>query len=87
LVEKLDNKKIKAYFAYNEDGLLVERLRDIGVETFKINMRNPFDIKAAWELGRLCKKLGIELIHTQFLRENYIAILIQVSKSIDAIIV
>ncbi len=75
MVEKLDNKKIKAYFAYNEDGLLVERLRDIGVETFKINMRNPFDMKAAWELGRLCKKLEIELIHTQFLRENYIAIL------------
>ena len=32
-------------------------------------------MKAAWELGRLCKKLEIELIHTQFLRENYIAIL------------
>lgn len=38
-------------------------------------MRNPFDIKAAWKLNRLCKRLGIELIHTQFLRENYIAIL------------
>jgi len=75
LVEKLDNKKIKTYFAYNEEGLLVERLKAIGVETFQINMRNPFDMKAAWELSRLCKKLDIELIHTQFLRENYIAIL------------
>ncbi|HHV96995.1 MAG TPA: glycosyltransferase [Clostridiaceae bacterium] len=75
LIEKLNNKRIKAYFAYNEEGLLVERLKNIGVETFVIEMKNPFDVKAAFELSRLCKKLGIDLIHTQFLRENYIAIL------------
>lgn len=75
MVEKLNNKKIKAYFAYNEEGLLVERLKTMGVETFQVSMRNPFDIKAAWELSQLCKTLKIELIHTQFLRENYIAIL------------
>lgn len=55
--------------------MLVERVKNLGVETFKINMKNPFDMKAAFELSRLCKKLGIDLIHTQFLRENYIAIL------------
>lgn len=55
--------------------MLVERLKNIGVETFVIEMKNPFDVKAAFELSRLCKKLGIDLIHTQFLRENYIAIL------------
>ncbi|MCX7842075.1 MAG: glycosyltransferase [Clostridia bacterium] len=75
IIEKLDNKKIKAYFAYNEEGLLVERLQDLGVETHRITMRNPLDIAAAWKLSRLCRSLGIDLIHTQFLRENYIALI------------
>ena len=75
LIEKLNNKRIKAYFAYNEDGLLVERLRSIGVETYRIPMKNPFDIKAVIELNKLCRKLDIQLIHTQFLRENYISML------------
>lgn len=74
LVEKLNNKQIKAYFAYNEEGLLVDRMKALGVETFRIAMRNPFDMKAAWDLSRLCKRLGIDLIHTQYLRENYVAL-------------
>lgn len=75
LIEKLNYKKIKAYFAYNEYGLLVERLEALGVETFRIEMKNPFDLKAVRELSKLCKKLDIDLIHTQFLRENYISLL------------
>ena len=75
LIEKLNNERIKAYFAYNEYGLLVERLKNINVKTFQIGMSNPFDINAAFKLSQFCKKLDIDLIHTQFLRENYIAIL------------
>jgi len=75
LVEKLNNDKIKAYFAYNESGLLVDRMKELGVDTYRIVMRNPFDLKAVFELTKLCKKLDIDLIHTQFLRENYIALL------------
>lgn len=75
LIRKLNNDRIKAYFAYNEEGLLVERLKALGVETFRIAMRNRFDVKAAKELSSLCKRLEIDMIHTQFLRENYIAIL------------
>ncbi|MCX7749014.1 MAG: glycosyltransferase [Clostridia bacterium] len=73
LMEKLHNKKIKAALAYNEEGLLVERVKALGIETHQINMRNPFDIKAIFNLSSLCKKLQIDLIHTQYLRENYIA--------------
>jgi len=54
---------------------LVERLKELGIETYRIEMRNPFDIKAVFNLVKLCKKLDIDLIHTQFLRENYIAML------------
>lgn len=73
LVERLNNKQIKAYLAYNEEGLLVERMKALGVETFQIKMRNPFDFRAAWQLSRICKKHGIDIIHAQYLRENYIA--------------
>ena len=75
LISKLDNKRIKAYFVYNEEGLLVEKLKEKGVETFRIVMRNRFDLKAAREISVLCGKLSIDLIHTHYLRENYIALL------------
>lgn len=75
LVDRLHNKKIKAYLAFNEDGLLVEKMKIRGVQTFRIKMRNPFDIKAAIDLSKLCKRYDIDIIHTQFLRENYIAML------------
>jgi len=75
LIERLHNKKIKAYFAYNEEGPLVDRLRELGVEIYRIEMRNPYDLKAVREVNSLCRKLGIDLIHTQYLRENYISML------------
>ena len=75
LIESLNNKKTKAYFAYNVEGLLTERLKALGVETFQIKLRNRFDLIAAWQLSRLCKNLNIDIIHAQFLRENYIAML------------
>lgn len=73
LIKGLNNKEVKAYLAFCEEGLLVENLREMGIETFRIVMRHPFDLKAAWALSLLCKKLGIDIIHTQYLRENYIA--------------
>lgn len=75
LVNKLDNTKIKAYFAYNEPGLLADKLKAAGIETFQVTMRNPLDLKAAYGLAKLCKRLGIDVLHTHFLRENYIAVL------------
>jgi glycosyltransferase involved in cell wall biosynthesis len=77
LMEKLNGKKIKAYFAYNEEGLLAERVRELGIESCRIEMRSPYDLKAAKELAALCRKLEIDLVHTHFLRENYIAMLAQ----------
>jgi glycosyltransferase involved in cell wall biosynthesis len=74
VIEKLNGKEIKAYLAYNEEGLLCEKLKSMGIESFRIVMRNPFDLKAAFELSRLCRKHKIDLIHTQYLRENYIAL-------------
>ena len=75
LVESLNNKKIKAYLVYNGEGLLIDKLKALGVEAFRIKMRHPFDFIAVFKLRKLCVKLGIQIIHTHFLRENYIALL------------
>lgn len=75
LVEYLNGKRIEAYFAYNEGGLLVERMQELGVPVFRLEMCSRFDFRAARELAALCKKLGIDLIHCHYLRENYIAML------------
>lgn len=63
------------YFAYNEDGLLRERIDAAGIPTFKLEMKSRFDFSAAKRLARLCSDNDIEVIHTHFLRENYIALL------------
>ena len=75
LVEKLNGKHIKAFMAYNDGNMLIDTMNSMGVETYKISLHNPFDFVAAWKLAKLCKKNNIDLVHTQYLRENYIAII------------
>ena len=67
--------RVEPYFAYNESGLLVERMEGMGVPTRRIPMDSRFDLKAAKALAQLCKEWGIDVIHCHFLRENYIALL------------
>lgn len=67
--------RVEPYFAYNEGGLLVERLEAMGVPTRQLTMRSRFDFKAARELAKLCQEWDIDLIHCHYLRENYIAML------------
>ena len=63
------------FLLYNEHGLLVEQMEGLGIDTSQIPMANPLDINAAKKLAQYCKSKQIDLIHTQFARENYIAIL------------
>jgi glycosyltransferase involved in cell wall biosynthesis len=74
LVKRLTGK-IQAYFAYNQSAGLEVTLEKMNIKTFKIRMSNRFDLKAAWELSLLCKSLNIDIVHTHYLRENYIALL------------
>lgn len=67
--------KIQPYFAYNVEGLLVERLEAMGVPTRQIPMNSRFDRKAAKALATLCGEWDIDVIHCHYLRENYIALL------------
>ena len=60
---------------FNVDGPLVEKVRAMGVPVFQLSMKNPFDLAAAKELARLCREEGFDVIHAQYPRENYIAVL------------
>jgi L-malate glycosyltransferase len=64
-------------FIYSLDGPLVNRLKALGVTCYHVNMRHPFDFKAALEVAKIVKKENISVIHAHFLRENYIAILVK----------
>lgn len=75
LVRYLNHTRVEAYFAYNEGGLLVERLKAMGVPCRRVEMRRRFDFKAARELADLCKEWDIDLVHCHYLREHYTALL------------
>ena len=63
------------FFAYNEPGPLVMQMEGLPEDICRIEMNSPMDIIAAKKLAKYCKANSIDLIHTQFARENYIAIL------------
>ena len=66
---------VQPFFAYNEGGLLVERLEALGVPCRQLTMRRRFDKQAARALAELCREWDIELIHCHYLREHYTALL------------
>lgn len=75
LVRYLNGTHIEAFFAYNQDGPLVEQLEALGVPCRRIEMRRRFDFRAARELAALCREWDIDLVHCQYLREHYTALL------------
>ena len=74
LVSEYHGKRAECYFAYNEDGMLREQLDELGVKCLRLPMKNAFDIGAARKLAKICRKNDIDIIHTQFPRENVIAV-------------
>jgi len=68
-------KNVEIFFGYNETGLLVSQMESLGAKVFNVKMKSPFDLKAAKQIAVICKENEIDIIHAQFPRENYIAIL------------
>ena len=66
---------VEPYFAYNEGGLLVERLEKLGVPCRRVEMRRRFDYRAARALAGLCAEWDIDVVHCHYLREHYTALL------------
>ncbi|MCQ2977090.1 MAG: glycosyltransferase, partial [archaeon] len=66
---------INPMLCYNEEGLLVKEFNDRNIKCIQLNMKNPFDLSAAKKLAKICKENDIQIIHSNYLRENYIAVL------------
>jgi len=75
LIDAYHNKKAACFFCYNEEGELSQSLKEKGIPLFQVKMTSPLDLKAAYKIARICKKHHIDFIHTQYPRENFIAIL------------
>lgn len=74
LVEAFSNRD-ECHLCYNVAGPLSEQLGEMGIPLFQLEMKNPFDLNAAKKLAAYCKEHRIDVIHAQYPRENYIALL------------
>jgi glycosyltransferase involved in cell wall biosynthesis len=75
LAKKLHGTSCEFHIAYSDDGPGRAMFEELGINTTQLRMRCPFDVKAALQLKKLCRQLSIDVIHTHFLRENYVSIL------------
>ena len=60
---------------YNVDGPLVEKMRSLDIPVYQLPMKSISDISAAKKLAKIVKDGEYDVIHAQYPRENYIAIL------------
>lgn len=75
LVKRFGGTDTECFFAFNETGPLAEQMDDLGIPCFQVEMKNPFDLKAAKKIAAICKANEIDIIHSHYPRENYIAVL------------
>jgi Glycosyltransferase len=75
LADKLHGDRCRFFLAASTDGPMIENVKARAIDIDFIPMKNPFDIRAAFMLKRLCKRLSIDIVHTHFLRENFIGAL------------
>lgn len=78
LIKNMINKDCDFLVAYSIDGDLINELKGINIDTIKLEMKHPFDIKAALKFKKICEERNVEVVHTHFLRENYISILAKI---------
>ena len=75
LASHYHNSKCQCGLCYNVEGPLVEKMAALGVPTHHLEMKSILDLAAAKKLAALVKAEGYDVIHAQYPRENYIAIL------------
>ena len=75
LAEKLNKKQCTFYLGYSEEGPLIGQMREIGIDAFHIPMKCPYDLRAAKMIKDVCREFSIDVLHTHFLRENFVSIL------------
>ena len=60
---------------YNVDGPLVEKMKALDIPVYQLPMKSIADISAAKKLAKIIQDGEYDVIHAQYPRENYIAIL------------
>ena len=75
LVNYLHPDRAECSLCYNIDGPLADKMRERGVPCHQLEMKNPFDRRAAKKLAQICRENNVDVIHAQYPRENYIALL------------
>lgn len=86
LAKKLHNNKCRFYIAYSIPGPGLLLFKNMEIDTIQFDMNSPYDFKAIKALKELCEKLSIDVIHTHFLRENYISVLSKIIGNKAAVI-
>lgn len=74
LVCAMEQEGAEIELAYHEEGLLAQWARERNMPVHRLEMNSPFDQGAVAALVRLCREREIDVIHTHYLRENYIAL-------------
>lgn len=74
LICAMEREGVRAELAYHEFGPLAQWAQERSVPTHRLVMNSPFDRSAVAALAKLCRERGIDVIHTHYLRENYIAL-------------
>lgn len=67
--------KAQCGLCYNVDGPLVEKMKELDIPVYQLPMKSIADISAAKQLAKIVKDGEYDVIHAQYPRENYIAIL------------
>lgn len=75
LADKLHGDRCRFFLAASQEGPMIEEAKARAIDIEFLSMKGPFDLKAAFKLKRLCRRLSIDIVHTHFLRENFIAAL------------
>ncbi len=74
LIRSMEQEHVKSELAYHEYGPLAQWAQETGLPIHRIEMNSPFDRAAVAALVQLCREREIDVIHTHYLRENYIAL-------------
>ncbi|KKQ39231.1 MAG: Glycosyltransferase [candidate division CPR2 bacterium GW2011_GWC2_39_10] len=61
-------------FVLGNDGPLAARIEELGCPIDYVKMRSPFDLRAILELKKIFRETNTEVVHTHFLRENFLVI-------------
>ena len=69
------SSKATCGLCYNVDGPLVEKMKELDIPVYQLPMKSIADISAAKKLAKIVRDGEYDVIHAQYPRENYIAIL------------